>query len=264
MKLVNYSMLRIPPIHAYTTVSQSSLLVVVLVLKVNPFGVHSPLQPFPGHLPVFVDRLSFKILFFSSTNRVFCGHILHQRPQVQGIGIVSFQTRDQFSFRVSKMGQTLLVVPMTDDGRASHYLLLKEAVQTLILFVDQGEEDVLGQRVEKVSQRQSRDSDSVFEHIQAEFTVKRRLLVKSFQEGDDVFIVIPDEEIFERRHPFFVPDALTVRLIFVADGCIFQLTEKRLFRREMGKVQFVQSSDEFVREKSFVFFHLKGSQVLRV
>ena len=85
-------------------------------VEVDVLCVDGPLQPLSWHLTVVVNLLRFESIFFSSPSGMFCRHLLHETPQVEGIGIKTNQFGSSLPIGLSESGDPLLMVSVEDDG----------------------------------------------------------------------------------------------------------------------------------------------------
>ena len=96
-----------PPVHRKFT---DSLLPTVDLMSdrvSRPFGF--PRQPFRSHLSVQLRRFGSELVFLASTHVPPRRHVLHQRPQVQSVGVVTAD-RSTRSSGLSVLGLTYLGV----------------------------------------------------------------------------------------------------------------------------------------------------------
>ena len=228
--------------------------------------MHRPLQPFSCHVSKSVYLFRFEMVFFSTSHRVFSGHVLHQRPQIQSIGVITFQTRDSFSIWLSDGCQSFFVVTMKDDGRTTHHFRTEKLMKVFVLFVDERKVDVLWQCFKQVPQSKTRDTDAILQHVKSQNLIETRLFVQRLQKGNNVFVVIPDQKVSQCFHIQLLPDLLTVLIIFFTDVLIFQRTKKKsFFGWKNRQVQTLQILSHIHREKKpFLFFDFKRCQIFGV
>ena len=113
-----------------------------------------PCEPLDGHLSERLGLLWTELLFLSTTCVPSCRHVLHQCPQVQGVGIVPYDGSAQLS--VPYLGDILLVVTVKYDGRTTDDIIFDELVQIAVCLVEYCEEGIRRKIVEEIEQCQSR------------------------------------------------------------------------------------------------------------
>ena len=80
---------------------------------------------------------------------MFCRHLLHETPQVEGIGIKTNQFGSSLPIRLSESGDPLLMVSVEDDGGTAYHLLAQELIQIFVFLMDEREEVCDGRLLNK-------------------------------------------------------------------------------------------------------------------
>ena len=83
-----------------------------------------PSEPLDSHLSGRLCLLRAELLFLSSTRVPSRRHVLHQRPQLHSVGIVSYY-RSTCLF-AAYFGDVLLMVAVTYDGRTTDDIVFDE------------------------------------------------------------------------------------------------------------------------------------------
>ena len=83
-----------------------------------------PGEPLDSHLPKRLCLLRAELPFLSTTRVPARRHVLHQRPQVQSIGIVPHNRSTRFF--APYLGDVLLMVAMKYDGRTTNDIVFDE------------------------------------------------------------------------------------------------------------------------------------------
>ena len=139
-----------PPIvavHRQHTASHTFLTPVGLILKLELSREVQPLQPLREF---FRSGLWFspKPSLSTPTMILSDGHLFHDAPQIESIGVVAHDPLTQLGFPTGRIHHdlpkgplTLLVVqvPVKDDTRTTHHIVLEQIVQVLVLFGEEGE-----------------------------------------------------------------------------------------------------------------------------
>ena len=112
-----------------------------------------PREPLDSHLSVGLGLLRLEQLFLSTTCVPSRRHVLHQRPQVQSVGIVPhYRSTRLFT---PYLGNLLFMVAVKYDSRTTNDVVFNKMVQIAVLLVEDSEEGVRRKFVEQVEQCQS-------------------------------------------------------------------------------------------------------------
>ena len=78
-------------------------------------------------------------------------------------------------------------------------------MQILVSHIEDGKERICWKIVEQIEQRQTRNANSVFKHIDVLLLIEGKLFVESFKEGNNVAVIVPNDKKAHRRHSVLAP-----------------------------------------------------------
>ena len=93
---------------------------------------------------------------------------------------------------------------------------------------------------------------------------KLKHIADGFQNGFDVFVVVPCQELFHGLHVVVFPYSLEQLVVFGRDIFVFQSTVEVFVRWQLADVEFIQRGHPLVWEEPFLFCTLVGFQVLTI
>ena len=94
---------------------------------------------------------------------------------------------------------------MENDRWPTDDVVFDDVMRILVSFIEDGKERVCWKIVEQIEQRQTRNANSVFEHIDVLLLIEGKLFIESFKEGNNVAVIVPNEKVAHRRHSVVAP-----------------------------------------------------------
>ena len=98
---------------------------------------------------------------------------------------------------------------MENDRWPTDDVVFDEVMQILVSLIEDGKERICWKVVEQIEQCQTRNANSVFEHIDVLLLIEGKPFIESFKEGNNVAVIVPNEKIAHRRHSVVAPRFLT-------------------------------------------------------
>ena len=176
MKLICCPRFRTPPVDR--KFSYQLLATINLMTVCASVLCRFPSEPLDSHLSGRLCLLRAELLFLSPTRVPSRRHDLHQRPQVQSVGIVPYYRYTRLF--AAYLGDVLLMLAVKYYGRTTDDIVFDEYVQIAVRLVEDSEEGVRRKFVEEIEQCQYRDAKFVCvkgSHMPRPLTRLRRSLI---------------------------------------------------------------------------------------
>ena len=168
-----------PPVHRKFT--DPLLSTVDLMSCGAPRSCGFPCEPFYGHLTVQLCRLGSKVILFPSSRVPSRRHVLHERSQVQSVGIVpddrSARSSGHSVLVLTKRGDSFLAIAVKNERRSTNHVIFDEMMKIFILLVEERKVRLLRKIVEQVEQGQTGYADALLEHVYDALLVEGELSV---------------------------------------------------------------------------------------
>ena len=105
----------------------------------RPFGF--PREPLRSHLAVGLCRFGTEVVLFTASAVPARRHVLHERPEVKGIGIVAnnglAQPTGVTVIALTDLSDSFLVIAVKNDRRSTDDVIFDEMMKVFILLVEQ-------------------------------------------------------------------------------------------------------------------------------
>ena len=214
-----------------------------------------PRLPFRRHVSVQLGRVGSEVFLFTSSRVPSHRHVLHERPQVQRVGVVPDDRSKRSSglsvLLLAYLGVPFLVIAEKNRGSTANHVIFDEMMQIFILLVKQHTLFLLRKVVEQVEQGQIGFADTLFEHVYATLLVEGKLSVDGLQKGDHIHSVVPYEKVSQSRHAVVAPCLLTTGVILFGNTFFLHSPEEGLFWWKTIVVVTLQTVHVLLRKMTF-------------
>ena len=177
VELIRFVRLTAPLVHRKFAYPLLSTVDVMSYGASRAFGF--PSQPFRSHMSVQLRRFGAEVVLFPSSRVPSHRHVLHERPQVRHVRIVSddppTRTSSLSVLVLTLRGDPFLVIAVKNERSSANHVIFDEVMKIFILLVENRKVGLLWKVVEQVEQGQNRYADALLEHVYATLLIEGKL-----------------------------------------------------------------------------------------